>query len=72
MSDFSLSDALENGVERAHKETKVLCDWLPDPKICESCGAYTDATEDFVAEQAMIVEIWECPECGDRYYRDGD
>ena len=51
------------------REIKNLCPWLPDPKICD-CGAYTDADRQYVAEQAIYVDVWDCPECEKRYYRD--
>jgi len=70
MSDFSLSDALADGVERAHKETKVLCDWLPDPPMCAECGRYMDAEHEYVDQQAMYMDVWSCPECDYREYRD--
>jgi hypothetical protein len=53
----------------AKEQTKVLCPWLPNPHKCPACDTYCDATEDFVREQAMVVDIWHCPDCGERYYR---
>jgi len=50
------------------QEAKRLIPWLPNPHQCE-CGAYCDATTEFVAEQALYTEIWKCPECDKRYYR---
>ena len=64
------SEAAESAVEQG----KVLCPWLPDPKRCEACGAYCDATEEYVDTQAMVVPIWKCPTegCAKSYYRDRD
>jgi len=68
MVDKPIQKAIEGGIERTKEETKNLCPWLPDPHKC-SCGAYCDATKDFVESQALVMDIWKCPECGDRYYR---
>jgi hypothetical protein len=68
MVDKPIQKALEGGIEKTKQETKNLCPWLPDPHKC-SCGAYCDATQDYVASQALVMDIWECPECGDRYFR---
>jgi hypothetical protein len=45
-----------------------LIPWLPDPHKCD-CGAYCEATSGYVQTQAMIMDIWVCPECESRYYR---
>ena len=68
MVDKPIQKAIQGGIERTKQETKNLCPWLPDPHKCD-CGAYCDATQDFVASQALVMEIWLCPECGARYYR---
>jgi len=68
MVDKPIQKAIEGGIEQVEKETKNLCPWLPDPHKCD-CGAYCDATKDFVKSQALVMGIWQCPECGDRYYR---
>lgn len=59
----------KDATDQIVEDTKVLCPWLPDPERCPECKIYMDATEDFVAEQAAIMPIWECPECGHRAYR---
>ena len=65
-------EAAEKAVDSAKSATKNLCPWLPDPHTCQECGAYCDATTDYVQQQAMVVEIWECPDCGSRFYRNRD
>jgi len=63
----------QEAAESARETVKNLCPWLPDPYQCDDCGGvYCDAKVDYVAEQAMIVDIWECPNCGNRYYRNRD
>jgi len=62
----------ENAVEQAVSDTKTLCPWLPDPPKCAECGRYMDATEEYVAQQAMVVRIWKCDECDYRAYRHRD
>ena len=62
-------EAAEKAVDSAKSATKNLCPWLPDPHTCQQCGAYCDASMGYVAEQAMTVRTWECPDCGSRYYR---
>ena len=46
-----------------------LIPWLETPKQC-SCGSYCIATTGFVGSQAMHMDIWQCEECDNRYYRD--
>ena len=65
-------EAAEKAVDSAKSATKNLCPWLPDPHVCDSCGAYCDATVDYVAQQADYMDVWECPECEARYYRNRD
>jgi hypothetical protein len=72
MVDKPIQKALEGGIEKTKQETKNLCPWLEDPYRCDSCNSYCDATEDFVESQALVMDIWKCPECGDRYYRNRD
>jgi len=62
----------QEAAESARETVKNLCPWLPDPYQCDDCGAYCDATEGYVREQAMVVDTWTCPECGQRYYRNRD
>ena len=71
MVDKPIQKAIEGGIERTKQETKNLCPWIEDPHKC-SCGAYCDATRDYVQSQALVMDIWKCPECGDRYYRNRD
>ena len=65
-------EAAEKAVSSAKSATKNLCPWLPDPHVCDSCGAYCDATVDYVAQMADYMDVWECPECEARYYRNRD
>jgi len=55
----------------ADAETTIrgLIPWLENPKQCE-CGEYCIATTDFVGDQAMYMDIWQCEDCERRYYRD--
>lgn len=68
MSD--LPEFARDTAETVERQGKVLIPWLPDPYTCDDCGAYCDATEEYVDQQAMIVDVWKCPECESRYYRD--
>ena len=63
-------EAAEEAITDGVKRSKTLVSWLPDPETCPECGVYMDATTEFVAEQAMPTDIWKCPECGKRLYRD--
>ena len=55
--------------ETVREESKTLIPWLPDPYVCDDCGRYCDAEREFVANQAMVMDVWVC-ECGRRYHRD--
>ncbi len=70
MSDYL--DNLKNGVEQAREQSKELIPWLPDPYICDHCGAYCEPSEEFVDDAGHVgyTEVWVCPECGARYYRE--
>jgi len=65
--DLPTLDADGETVEKA----KGLIPWLPDPKRCD-CGALCLSDTQFVASQAMHMDVWDCPECEKRYYRDED
>jgi len=67
MSEFSLDDIKDKATDV--EDVKNLCPWLEDPHQCD-CGAYCDSTHEYVEEQAMYMDVWKCPKCGDRYYRD--
>jgi hypothetical protein len=73
MVDRPIQKAIEEGIDTATEQTKTLCPWLPDPHKCD-CGAYCDATRDYVAEQAAVMDVWQCPndDCGQRYHRERD
>ena len=65
-------ESAEKAVDSAKSATKNLCPWLPDPHVCDECGTYCDATVDYVASQALHMDVWQCPECEARYYRNRD
>jgi len=71
MSEFSLQDVVD-AKDKATEQTKRLVPWLDDPHVCDECGAYCDATVDYVAQQADYMDVWECPECEARYFRNRD
>ena len=62
----------KNATEKVVSDTKTLCPWLPDPPRCPHDKSHMDALEEYVGEQAMIVPVWKCKECGYREYRHGD
>ncbi|AFH21766.1 hypothetical protein OSG_eHP8_00240 [environmental Halophage eHP-8] len=64
MSDLPTLDDAENAVEKA----TGLIPWLEDPRECE-CGAYCKAETQYVGQQASYMDVWVCPECSNRYYR---
>ena len=63
----SATDAVQGGKKRLDI---YINGWLHDYE-CDHCGTMCEARTEFVAEQAMPVEVWRCPneECGSRYYR---
>lgn len=65
MSDLPTIDDAEDAIKTAQN----LVPWLPDPYQCE-CGAYCEATIEYVGQQATYMDIWRCPECDTRFYRD--
>jgi len=65
MSDLPTLDDAQDAVEKA----TGLIPWLEDPRECK-CGHYCEAQTEYVGEQASYMDIWVCPECGNRYYRD--
>ena len=71
MVDKPIQKAIEQGTDAIEQTSKVLCPWLPDPHTC-ACGTYCDAETEFVEEQMLPTDIWKCPECGARYYRNRD
>jgi len=62
----------QEATEEAISDGKVLCPWLPDPPRCPHDKAHMDALEEYVGEQAMVIPVWKCPECGYREYRHGE
>jgi len=65
---FDITDVVEG---KKVPDVRGLLPWLSKPVRCE-CGAYCEADTDYVHTQAMIVDIWRCPDCGNRYYREAD
>lgn len=67
-------------IEAAEKATETvkskargkLLDWLPSPHECDNCGALCEAKHEYVERQAMYMDVWRCPECDSRYYRDDE
>ena len=68
---MELPELNKESVEETVEQGKRLIPWLEDPKRCE-CGSYCDADNQYVAEQAYYVDVWDCPNCDRRYYRDED
>ena len=66
---MELPELNKESVEETVEQGKRLIPWLPDPKRCE-CGSYCDADVQYVEAQAMPVEVWVCPSCSKRFYRD--
>ena len=62
----SASDAVQGGKRRVDV---YINGWLYDYE-CDECGELCESTTEYVAEQAMAVDVWRCPECGAKYYRD--
>ena len=72
MVDKPIQKAIESGTEAIEQTSKVLCSWLEDPHTCDECGAYCDATVEYVEAQVSYMDIWKCPECDARYFRNRD
>jgi DNA-directed RNA polymerase subunit RPC12/RpoP len=66
----SLKESAQEASDAVERNTKTLCPWLEDPHVCGECGAHCDSTRNYVESQVMIMDIWKCPECGSRYYRE--
>jgi len=71
----SLGDPDVGALEEATERAKNLIPWLADPKECEECGRYCDATRAYDARTAAFYPngrrpVWECPECETLYYRE--
>lgn len=67
--DYLIDDEEPDDSTPENRSIKNLVPWLESPHKCD-CGAYTDATHEYVEPQAMYMDVWKCPECGTRYYRD--
>lgn len=68
MSD--LPEFARDAGESVKNRVRSALSWLPTPFTCNECGSPCEATEGFVERQAMVMEIYECPECGARFHRD--
>jgi hypothetical protein len=66
---FRLDDLTD--VDKKLPDVAGLIPWLPTPHRCE-CGAYCTADVQYVESQGMPVDVWVCPDCETRYYRDED
>lgn len=60
----------DGGIDDAKSKARNLCPWLPDPHQCDDCGALCEASQSFDPVQAMVVDSWECGNCGSEYYRE--
>lgn len=58
-------------VEDAKQRVRSALPWLSDPHTC-NCGGACKADVQYVAEQAYPTKVWECRECGKRYYREAE
>lgn len=66
---MDLPEFADEGVENTKQQARNLISWLPDPHTCD-CGALCKAKTEYVENQAMHMDVWDCPECEKRYYRD--
>jgi len=66
----SLKDTAQEAANTANRQTKNLVPWLEDPKQCENCNSYCDADYQYVDGQAQYMQVWQCPNCEKRYFRD--
>lgn len=66
---MDLPELARDGAESVKAKATSVIPWLPDPWVCE-CGGACVADTQFVEEQAMYVQVWQCRECKRRYYRD--
>ena len=48
-----------------------LIPWLPKPHRC-TCGTYCTPSVEYIRSQAYHEDVWVCPDCGKRYYREAD
>jgi hypothetical protein len=68
MVDRPIREAMSQTAQKASKNARALCAWLPNPHRCD-CGAWCDAQVQWVPRQAMTMRVWQCSECERRYHR---
>jgi len=68
MSDDAPFVDTSKTTDDTEQREKGVISALKNPKECE-CGEFCIATTDFVESQAMIMDIWQCEDCGNRYHR---
>jgi hypothetical protein len=66
MSDLP---TIDDATDEVKKRGASLIPWLDDPHECE-CGALCEATTEYVGQMASYEDVWVCPECSNRYYRE--
>ena len=64
----SFGDAGDS-VDEVKQHSRNLIPWLPDPHTCD-CGTFCEAKTEYVESQAIYMDVWVCPSCGKRYFRD--
>ncbi len=74
MSEIPGFDKAADSVSEAKEQSRRLIPWLPDPKTCDHCGSLCEADHQYVEEQCIPMDVWQCPneDCNARYYRDED
>jgi len=65
---------LSESASEAESTVRNLIPWLPDPYVCDACGAYCLATQAYDSRTGAFHNqgyrpVWECPDCGSEYSR---
>jgi len=68
---MDLPELARDGAESVKAKATSAIPWLSDPWTCE-CGGVCIADTQFVANQAMHVDVWVCRDCGRRFHREED
>lgn len=63
--------AAENAGKAVVDRARGAVSWLGGHR-CDACGAGCEPGREYVEEQAMVCDVWVCPECGSRFYRDAE